>query len=64
VSYGGEIEARARLQSIAEILDNEADALTELGEERLTGVLIEIEEMQASITRTLIALAEPPANGG
>jgi hypothetical protein len=52
------------VQSIAEILEHEADAPAAREDERLEGFLVAIEKMQAAITRTLIKLADAPANGG
>jgi hypothetical protein len=56
-------EATFRLARLHELLEREAQALRELGDQRLLPVLVEIDELTRELARTL-ARFEPQADGG
>jgi hypothetical protein len=55
-----DVEARARLSSVREICEHERQALGNLRDPRLNGVLEAIARLQAEIVATLATLGPPP----
>lgn len=58
-----ELDARARLGSVLEICQNEADALERLRDARLVSVLLQMRRLQAEIIAAIASFAGPPTNG-
>jgi len=58
-----DVEARARLSSVSEVCEHERQALENLNDPRLNGVLQAISRLQAEIVAALATLGPPPANG-
>jgi hypothetical protein len=59
-----DVEARARLTSVSEVCEHERQALENLRDPRLDGVLQAISTLQAEIAAALASLHTPDANGG
>jgi hypothetical protein len=55
-----ELEARARLGSVLEICQHEAEALENLHDPRVASVLLQMRRLQAEIIAALASLAAPP----
>jgi hypothetical protein len=58
-----DVEARARLAGVLDVLENEARALESLHDPRLVSVLQQMTRLQAEIVAALASLATPPTNG-
>jgi hypothetical protein len=59
-----DIEARARLSSVRDVREHERQALENLREPRLKGVLESISSLQAEIAAALASLHASNENGG
>jgi hypothetical protein len=59
-----DIEARARLSSVRDVCEHERQALENLRDPRLKGVLESISSLQAEIAAALGSLHAPDENGG
>ncbi len=59
-----ETEARARLTNVRDVCEHERQALQNLRDPRLKGVLQAISSLQAEIAAALASLHAPDANGG
>ncbi len=58
-----ELEARARLGSVLDICQHEAEALEKLHDPRLASVLLQMRRLQAEIIAALASLAPLPSYG-
>jgi hypothetical protein len=58
-----DVEARARLSSVREVCEHERQALENLRDPRLNGVLEAIARLHAEIIATLVTLGPPPQDG-
>jgi hypothetical protein len=59
-----DVEARARLSSVSDVCEHERQALENLRDPRLKGVLKAISTLQAEIAAALASLHAPDPNGG
>jgi hypothetical protein len=59
-----DIEARARLSSVRDVCEHERQALENLRDPRLKGVLESISSLQAEIAAALASFHAPDENGG
>jgi hypothetical protein len=60
---GSELEAKSRLKSVLSVCEDEGEALRELEDERLDGVLQAMTRLKAEIVSALASLTQPPSHG-
>jgi len=56
------LEARARLASILDVCEHEAQALDALRDDRLDGVVQALSKLRAEIVSALATFGRPPSN--